>query len=204
MEAHDLQVLPYNGWLTANGRPSATRAIVYRDPAWHPNLVQLDMQVLTPDGRTLIESVTGIGSDGHASAVEAGIVALSESSLHVLLETFWETGCPEVDTETWQTTDGDRRALLGPMNIRGPLDFDELPAFIQPVRDALEARASGPLHWLRIFHCCGPEPFTEVLFDNEDWPELRAAIDALPWPKTAGYTSVRFFMTLSDPVTMRG
>jgi hypothetical protein len=204
MESHGLQVRAHGGWLVADGRPAVTRATLHREPDWHPHLVQLDMEIITPDGRRLIESVTGIGADGPDAAVKNGMLTLAMSSLDVLLRTFWDAQCPELDAEQWQTAAGPRQALMSSLNLRGGIKADALPDLYAMVRPAVAERITKDLHWLRIFRCCGPTPHTEVLFDNEDWADLRTAIDALPWPQTAQYSSVRWFLTVSDPAAMKG
>lgn len=198
MESHGLTVRAHGDWLSVDDHPAVTRATVHRDPSWHPHLVQVDMEVVTVDGRRLIESVTGIGSDGPDAAVKNGMLTLAMSSLDVLLRTFWDAQCPELEEEMWQTAAGPRRVLLGPMNLRGELDASALPELYPIIQQAIAARADADLHWMRIFRSCGPSPLTEVLFDNEDWPELRAQLDALSWPQTDHYTSVRMFLTIQE------
>jgi hypothetical protein len=57
---------------------------------------------------------------------------------------------------------------------------------------------SNHLCWIRFYygHLSDPTRITEVLLNNEPWPEVAEAMEAVAWPQSESFYSVRLFLIL--------
>jgi hypothetical protein len=161
--------------------------------------LQLDLRVsggpLGP--RVLIESVGGWDAD-LAGAIRGAVQKLAAASLHPILATLVAEplGADQVHWERW----GDWRVCFGPLiqqwaRVEG-LDFG---AFLDHLRDRLLARGLLPeIHWVRVYLAmrAGEVMASEVLLDNDVWPDGQAALAAWPWPRRDGMYSLRSFFVM--------
>jgi hypothetical protein len=157
--------------------------------------VQLDVAIDLWPGRTVLESVVGLGT-GEPAYADA-IRSLAAGPFHVLLEAFGIPQGDQISRERWTIGGLERDVVLGPVNVRGkaPATTDWVPA----LQAFLEASNLTPgLHWIRAFHAAsdGKRMVLEILRDNVPWPEAAAALDSAPWPITDGFVSVRTFLVV--------
>jgi hypothetical protein len=154
--------------------------------------VQLDVRIELWQGRTLVESVTGLGRGAEAQA--DAIAAFARGPFHALLDAFGVGQGDQVERETW----GPFAATIGSLNVRGTISgsaagwFPALRAFVEQ-----SGLASGT-HWIRVFHANdgGARAAFEVLLDNAMWPEAIDALGEADFPGGEGWVSVRAFVVL--------
>ena len=161
--------------------------------------VQLDVRVAIGPGRTLVESCAGIGN-AIPAAIKNAKRSFVANALHVLLGAFGNVSGDQVTVEEWESGGNSFRAVVGNMTGRGePPEGGPPTAWFAQVKAAVRNASLLPrTHWLRVYvaRTAGPDHVTEVLLDNEPWPDLAARIAAFPWPETSGFYSVRTFLVL--------
>jgi hypothetical protein len=164
-----------------------------------PHSIQLDVAIELWPGRTVLESVVGLGTGEPASA--DAIKSFAAGPFHALLEAFGIPQGDQVTREHWTIGGRDREVVLGPVNVRGKAP--ETIAWFPALQAFLEASDLTPgLHWIRAFHAAsdGKRVVLEVLRDNVPWPEAAAALDSAPWPIADGFVSVRTFLVVRGGV----
>jgi hypothetical protein len=161
--------------------------------------VQLDVRFEIGPGRTIIESCAGIG-ESIPDAVENAKRSFVANAFHVLVAAFARASKGQVNEERWESGGHTFRAILGNMTGRGEAPQTAAPTrWIEDVEAMVRAAKLTPrTHWLRVYcaRSAGDDHVTEVLLDNEPWPELAARVAAFAWPKTDGFYSVRIFVVL--------
>ena len=160
-----------------------------------PHSIQLDVAIELWPGRTVLESIAGLGT-GEPAYVDA-LESFAAGPFHPLLEAFGVPQGDQVTRERWTIGGREREILLGPVNVRGKAP--KTTAWFPALQAFLEASDLTPgLHWIRAFHAAsdGKRVALEVLRDNVRWPEAVAALDAAPWPIADGFVSVRTFLVV--------
>lgn len=161
---------------------------------------QIDVRVVLPDARILIESFSGLGAD-RAAMFRDALESFVRSSFHVLLcALITATPDDQVDVEEWIVGGTRYRAFIGDVVSRGrppggrpPTDW--FPDFERAI-GALDL--DGDLHWIRLYYAqMNHETMAvEVLLDNEPWNSVQSQMAAFPWPRAAEFYSARIFMML--------
>jgi hypothetical protein len=168
---------------------------------------QLDFRLGIAPGRTVCESVAGIGTTPDAQ-IEDGLRAFASNSFHVLLSAFF--GVPRLehgaDHEEWEIGGVKRTVVLGTIGTRFgfPLGTDDKPdiGFFRAFKRHVRAQPlSAGTHWVRLYHMRSGGECTanEVLLDNRQWPELESAMAAFDWPASERRYDVRLFLVIRDP-----
>jgi hypothetical protein len=160
---------------------------------------QLDVRFDIGPGRTILESCGGFGAtleDAIANAQEGFL----RNAFHVLLAAFCGASEDQVNEERWELQGGTARAFIGSATGRGKQPEGGMPVGWFPLVEAAvrEAKLGVRTHWLRVYCARTPDGnhTTEVLLDNEHWPELEARIVTFAWPLAAEFYSVRVFLVL--------
>lgn len=170
----------------------------------HPLVVQTDVRFGLPDGRTLIESIIGVGDTSSAGAAD-GLNRFATASFHVLLAAFF--GRPVDDIEPVEMDIGGRPRVVyrGPVLSRfamplladGRADLGWLPGFEAAI--AAQPLPAGD-HWVRLYRMWadGQVAGIEVLVDNEPWPAVAALSPGFGWPTQPDRYDVRMFLVIRD------
>jgi hypothetical protein len=160
---------------------------------------QLDVGFDIGPGRTILESCGGFGAtleDAVANAKEGFV----DNALHVLLAAFCGVGLDQVNEERWELQGGTARVVIGNVTGRGKPPEGRMPVGWFPLVEAAarEAKLGIRTHWVRVYCARTPDGdhTTEVLLDNEHWPELAARIAAFAWPPADDFYSARVFLVL--------
>jgi hypothetical protein len=164
-------------------------------------MVQMDVRAMSSrlGGKLLIESFAGWGSD-ESAATEQAFRKLLRASMHVLLAFLVDPkhGADQVEWESWSFGDKTWQVCLGPVCFQGtPPDNFVYGELLDKLKEELLPHLRIGLHWIRFFFNKSGYEITvsELLVDNDDWPEGRAIIEALAWPD--GTYSAREFLMLS-------
>jgi Family of unknown function (DUF6348) len=164
--------------------------------------VQLDIIAHTPDGKLIVESFAGMGTNLH-SAVKNGLENFTANSFHVLLSAYLLPNDERTTREEWTVAHRPRLVHVGTIGLRGqyPAGGQE-SNFWFPSLEKIILAADLPqgTHWVRFFFAQheGKTIACEVLLDNELWEDAQKAMRSLPWPKAKEYYSVRIFLILKD------
>lgn len=198
---HGLPVAIRDGWLWSNSCRFKGQARIFMKHGSPPQgAIQLDVDITTADGRTILESVAGIGATMH-EAILNGLRAYAEGSFHVIFSALTGRHCSHCDIETWSIGGVTRRVFLGPITTRGvrnrenPKPNDWFPAAEAQIK-ALPL--DQKLHWIRFYHAEieNRDPINEVLLDNEP-SSLRDVFEKHTWPKSQGFYSVQLFIIVA-------
>jgi hypothetical protein len=204
-EDHGALATWVNHWVRVDGGRLHTRAVWFNlKEGTEDVILQVDFITLTADGRHIVESFAGVGSDVPSALIDAA-VAYQDCTFHVLLTTLLKHPCEHVEYED-RTIGGQRRRLtLGSMRMHLGRPLQEIEDWWKPALDEfwphLDAISLSPgLHWMRFFYFYAPsmDPTVEVLLDNETHETLEARAAELPWPQTEHFYSVRIFFTVED------
>ncbi|WNG37225.1 hypothetical protein F0U61_28785 [Archangium violaceum] len=204
LQLHDVTCLEEGDWLRLG--PSGPRAQAWFVNAQsHPShhSVQLDVVLELWTGRVLIESFGGFGKTAQEAERDA-FENLARGSLHVLLGAFVRPPDEHVTVEEWELSGVRRRVILGNIQGRGVQPSAEATrAWFQELERALKALplVSGT-HWLRVYYAqqASQTMVLEVLLDNQEWPELKEALEKAPWPSAPEFLSQRLFLVLQGGV----
>lgn len=206
LQAHDVTCLEEGPWLRLG--PAGPRAQAwFVDAKTHTRhcSVRLDVVLQLWTGRELVESCGGFGTTAHEAERDA-FENFTRGSLHVLLAAFVRPPDEDeqVSVEEWEIAGVRRRVVLGNIVGRGVRPSEDATnGWFQFLESAIETLplASGT-HWVRIYYAQQhSEPLMlEVLLDNEEWPELKAALAELPWPRAQDFLSQRLFLVLQGGV----
>jgi Family of unknown function (DUF6348) len=162
----------------------------------------LEVVVFLADGREVIEGFGGFGKEPWAVLTDA-MQNFARSSFHVLLRALFAPGIPDeqVDVETWQCGGKRYVATVGALVGRG-VDFEAAPNdwYTLLVHAIQERELPSPLNWIRVYygHMRGKMMATEVLLNNDPWPELEELLRGYAWPASEEFYSVRLFLMLRE------
>lgn len=201
-QGHGLPCGFKNGWIVGDSGCLVAQARVFTH-SQTPALcsIQLDLEVKLPSGTSILESCAGLGGSLH-SAIGDAIKNLCDGSFHVLFSAFTGQSCSHCEIETWEINGRSRRVFIGPMVAR-MMPAGELPStdwFSEMTQDIKKAHPAHGLHWVRLYHAESPNanPTSEVLLDNQEWPELQNRMASYSWPKKNYFYSVRIFLVITD------
>lgn len=172
------------------------------------HVVQLDVLLRLPDGRTVCESCGGLFGEAPKALLSDALAAMAEGTFPVLISAFFgqppERGASHV---RWPIGGVPREVFVGPMTYRygAPGGVDGADAFayrlFEWVQDWL-GRSSLPPgdHWVRVYHQHrdGRAFGNEVLLDNVPWPEAEAELAHLDWPAGPDPSDARVFLVVRD------
>lgn len=167
---HGIAVAQHDGWLLSHGELPAMRLIWHDAPGQHPG--RLDVQILLPDQRVIVESFAGIGEG--ATKPQDALQSFVVNSFHVRLAGLWQVDCQgQVDIAQWAVA-GASWDVYHSWGIRASdQPLPTVPTDLLPcLQAAVESEAlECDTHWFRVF--AGGvrliETF-EALCDNEPWP----------------------------------
>lgn len=197
-----MRIASADGWITFPSGEPAIQAKTVKENV-HPTSVsiQWDVSVALGDGRTLIESFMGIGSDRRDAENDAASV-FSRAVFHVLYKALYDRNDLHQLVEEWSIAGVPRSVIVGDNVVRGDLDTaNRAVELADSFDETLKASAlKGGLHWIRTFYAQMNNELlgAEVLLDNEPWPELETKWRELPWPRAEKYYSVRRFLIVTD------
>lgn len=183
---HDIELeADEDGWLLTEGDLPAIRATWHGGEGDMPG--RLDVDVVFAEERHIEESFAGIG-DGE-SAVRDALQRFEQGALQVLLAACWYvTDQRKLDLAQWDMGLITWDVFAGPWMLRGA-DDNVVPARASTdIEAALKREPLAPtLHALRLFHMQSDEgdARTEVLLDNEPWPDGARALAGCGWPDGA-------------------
>lgn len=197
-KAQDIPCAVVEGWVLPNGQAPAIRGI------WHPPKKAgagcLDIEVLLPDGRLLIDRCAGLGEDNNA--IMDGVQNFVLGSFPVLLACFYGKNDPEqVTTKRWSLAGSNWVAYIGNFSRRASqgIDIPVPKSAFTTIESAIEqSPLAADVHWFRTFYChISAQQVFEALMDNKPWPQGEVALKDIPWEKCDGYYSVRNFLILA-------
>ncbi len=199
-EAHGTPAVLEGDWLLVDGGRLRTRAALFGNDTGRQTSVQADFITLIPEGRHLIESFGGWGSDKQTAAKDA-CEAFQNASFHPLHSALLGKPCSYNEVETWEIGGIPRTVTIGPFVSRGEFPGDAAPELMKGIEAGV--KASGlprGLHWVRYFYARlpGSEPTIEVLLDNKPWIPLKKAAADLPWPVRKEFYTARLFFIIQD------
>jgi hypothetical protein len=204
--AHGLPCSITGGWIVADSACLAAQARVVLHssaPTW--NSIQLDLEVRTPSGHRILESCGGFGKTLHEAIADA-VKNICDGSFHVIYSAMTGQVCSHSEVENWEINEVSRRVFISPMVCRG-LGSSAMPLtewFRVMERHIKEGQLPAGLHWIRLYHFeskTALQTVSEVLLDNEEWPDLQKALAACDWPPAlSGFYSVRIFLMVMDRV----
>ena len=171
--------------------------------------IQLQAHAAELRGRPIVETFAGAGNS-HEEATADAFAKLETGTLHPLLEALTSHRCNEGQAALarWARTDATWQVHSGPtlaQHHEGLTLSDAYPSFLAGLsRRFLETVGPGP-HWIRVFVACynGQLQSSDVLLDNEPWPEGQRLLRAQPWATTQSFQSIRQFL-LAMPADVAG
>lgn len=215
MEAHDMEVGQTDNYFFVDGLfPGIVAQAFEMERFEHSVVVQIDITMLFPHD-SFVESFVA-----HAGSVEEAIDSIFQqfeaNVLHTFIMAFWgkakkvENG---VGSEIWELNGHKWEAIVSNYGYRGYDEFDtiipEIDAFYDTIKSTIEAYpVEKDIYAIRsVFtNTSTGEQVTEALINNEEFPELHAAIADLPWNPSDQFYSVRnlvLLMKLSDDAEER-
>lgn len=204
LQLHGVTCLEEGDWLRLGSTgPRARASFMIMGSSPNHVSMQLDVALELWAGRVLIESCGGFGDTAREAERDA-VENFARCSLHVLLGAFLRPPDEQVEVEEWEISGVRRRVILGGLVSRGvPPSGGTAHAWFRELERALKTLplVSGT-HWLRVYYAQNrSQPMMlEVLLDNEEWPELKAALEKAPWPHGKDFFSQRLFLVLQGGV----
>lgn len=199
---HGFAVVPHKEWLVVNDQLPGLAAWIAnpRASGAGQRLVRLDIKAAFNAETIIVESFGGLG-ETHDDAIANAFRNFAINSFHVFLAAFFNRDDPEVTVEEWWIGGGLWDVFIGNLGVRGCRagDIGMLDRIFPVIEGEIRDRApAGDLHWCRAYYArgMGPEPASEALFDNEDWPALASKMAVLPWPDLNAFYSVRNFLIM--------
>ena len=164
---------------------------------------QIDVRLVIGPGRTIVESVAGIGTEDDA-AIEDGLYSFGRGTLPVLIAAFFGQERIVV-RQRWPIGGHKRIVSVGEVSSRfgfppGPEGKPDL-GFFGHFQDRLATQhLPTGTHWVRLYQArqAGKPLANEVLFDNRPWPEMQAAMAGFDWPVRGDAYDVRVFLVIRD------
>lgn len=200
---HGLPVDLKDGWVVARSGVLRAQARVFVRPTQQTHhQVQLDVQVVGPNGVDILESVAGFGSTLHAAILE-GISSFAQASFHVIFSALTGKPCSHCDIEEWLIGGVPRTVFLGMITSRAEKGDNgpERMGWFQVVEAAIKnLQLSTGTHWIRFYHAELPkgESVNEAMLDNVSHSVLQSALASFAWPKTESFYSDRLFLIICD------
>jgi hypothetical protein len=181
-------------------RPLWANGAAYRG---YERTLQIDVRLGLGDGRTLIESVAGFGTED-GPAITDGLKSFERATLPVLLAAFFDQ--PHVAIrERWEVGGRKRVVAVGEVTTRFgfPLDAEGEPdiRFFDHFKRHVEQQPVPPgTHWVRLYQMQhdGKSMCNEVLLDNDVWPEMQTVMESFDWPVSEKTYDVRVFLVMRD------
>ncbi|MFP2924685.1 DUF6348 family protein [Pyxidicoccus sp. 3LG] len=203
-ESHGVTCHEEDGWLRlGESGPRAQARFTHPPNSDTERTVQLDVTFEPWAGRFVVESFGGVGETPDEARREA-VGNFARGTFHVLLAAFMRAPDAHVTVEQWSVGGIPRRVLMGDVLVRGEQTLEaEHRSWFDSLERALRALPLVPgTHWLRVYFAqMREQPMTlEVLLDNEEWPELSAALADAHWPKAPGFLSTRLFLVIQGGV----
>jgi len=167
-------------------------------------VVQLDIHVLLPN-QTIVESFVS-----HASSLEEAIDEAFEqfevNIMHTLIMAFWDSAKKVengIGTNQWEINGHQWQAVISNYGYRGDEPLDDIiddsdDMFIEVEKAIKNLPLDKDIYAIRsVYTNVGDgQKITEVLINNEVFPELEKSISELNWKQTESYYSVRNFVIL--------
>jgi hypothetical protein len=200
LDAHGYQTQIRGERVILEGQEAQLSGETYLQPRTDPYLLQLDVRLHLPDGRTLIESFAGMGRSPKYAMGDA-FDTFSSSSFHVLLDAFLGHG-HETSVQEWHLPGGRFTTWIGDATFRGQLpgEGEENLRWFQALADAIRSSDLNPQqsHWIRLYYAQqqGQTVICEVLLDNEPWHEVQHAMQNFTWQPSEEFYSARVFLVL--------
>jgi hypothetical protein len=161
---------------------------------------ELEFRVRIPDGREIVEFVSGTG-DTLEKAENDAKVNFVLSTFHVVYRSFMNPSDPHQKEESILIDGQPRVLVLGDSMTRG--QTTNSPPDMFPLREGFrKILASQPLspptHWIKIIYANHKSKvmMCAVTLDNQDSPALTTAVKDLPWPKKEEFYMVKQFLVV--------
>jgi hypothetical protein len=161
---------------------------------------ELEFRVRIPDGREIVEYVSGTGDTPEKAGDDAKLNFLL-STFHVVYRSFMNPSDPHQREESILIGGQPRALVLGDSMTRGETTNSAPDMF--PLREGFrKIVAAQPLspqaHWIKIIYANHRSKvmMCAVTLDNEDSPALTAAVKDLPWPRKDEFYMVKQFLVV--------
>lgn len=199
MEGHDIQCETHNGWCVPNGELPAIRTVWIDGENGGGG--RLDVEVLLPDERRVLECFAGLGNSSEECQKDA-LQNFLLSSFHVLLSANWCREVSEqVDIESWRINGDQWKAHIGGFSNRASAGVEVVipdEYFDQIVSAIHKCPLDADTHWFRTYFCNigRSERVYEALIDNEAWVAGESMMKGVMWGESDGFYSIRNFIML--------
>ncbi|HJR72468.1 MAG TPA: DUF6348 family protein [Luteimonas sp.] len=152
------------------------------------------------EGGTISECFAGV-AEAQSGAIKESYGKFLLSTFHVLIDALSVRRCDDCQSEIeyWTGNRGDWTLYSGPLLSQhsGKSLLTDAYSQLLPKLQILfeQTQPSGP-HWIRIFVASydGKIQASEVLLDNEPWPEALELVNSQSWQPSHEYQSIRHFM----------
>jgi Family of unknown function (DUF6348) len=201
--AHGVPTTLRGEYLVPSSAPGPAIRAAFTPVESRPNgaSARLDVEFTVSDRYVPVESFAGLGTSAE-DAAKSALDNFCRSSLHVALAALYgQVDLDQVAIERWQLSGSQYEAILGNYLNKsfGGVEV-RVPEQVFPCLEALIRALPGDeaLYWVRMFYCNinANDRVTEVLLNNEEWPEAQTEIAGLPWTPSASYYSIRLFLML--------
>jgi len=166
---------------------------------------QLDVIVITEDGKKIIESFGDFGTDLEA-ATERNLLNFNTSSLHTFLTAFGscdEKIIDQVTIEEWKINDQVWTAYIGNLipkaSNKNSINVSPPTQFFEAIQTSIiSQKLDGNLHWFRGYYAQFKDKITttEFLMDNDDITASCPIFSSLPVMTGVEFYSCRNFIIL--------
>lgn len=179
--------------------PPISAWLVRKTGSGRERAVQVDIRMAVCEGRDIIVSMTGRGTDT-AAAVAQAFELFGHGVLEVLTEAFYGIRSDKLYDVNWQIGDRSWYVLYTKWVVTGAGGQwpDPPEIFIERVAGLCgPLRLTPEVHWFSTYqgNFPGRRSVTEVLLDNVPWTAAETALSDCGWPAwDTIYTFRRFFL----------
>jgi hypothetical protein len=208
IQRHQISAHAEGSWVVIDGSPIRVNGAVQNGKSDRPDFasVQLEMRLLLPDGRVVVQQVVGWGNDRQA--------AINHAQASFLIGTFhaWLSAFVEPEDEHLRPAErviAGRKRLLTvgdtlTKSAGGQKVVDDRAWYEQLLRELDRNDPGEGTHWVDVYHGAfqGKQEM-EIQLDNARWSAFEEKMRAAPWPDNGTFTSVRQFIVvqeLNDPM----
>ncbi|QHT65566.1 hypothetical protein GXP67_02245 [Rhodocytophaga rosea] len=200
LQQHGIQAALVNGQVKVKTHPQLTIDSQVNFQEYPQGVAsQLDVLVETPD-QQIVECFGDIG-ETKQQARQNNIKNFCRNSFHPLIACFFDYPIQDINVETWQIDSQTYQVYIGNYGtksnagvVKGIPDtlFSQLENYIKQIP------FNQSYHWIRwyIRYNQGVVDPIEFLIDNQPDEGGSKVIEAIQWPRSDGYYSVRQFILL--------
>ena len=201
LQAHGVQTIEHNDWVTQNGEFPAFRGTHFEGTPENP-IAALDIEVMFEPESLMSETFAAIGDNTDQTVADA-LTQFSTSTLHPILS----LACNIHDDqqtmlEKWPLGNGRLADVaIGNIATRFSKNFTVPPPpnWLTTLQQAANKISTGNrFNWISAYSFrMGEEPPTQSLkLNNEDWPAGLELMRKLDWPVSEGWYGMRLFILI--------